>query len=381
MSLIEFGRQWFEDIIETLTEWFEQGLVEGYDAISEELFGTPVPDTGDDFVFGTPQNSPWQELYTSLVGGEIVLLSLLLLVVIVQARHTIRIFDFGSVVEARKARQTAWTGAFLIVTWYWLAVLSLYLVNGFTVALVPEIDTLVQGIIDLLTVSVSNPLLALFLASIGGASMWMLQALFFIREIFLYIFVYAMPLAIAVAYGRLPILSSIAKRIAIKFVPLAVMPLPVAILFRGYDLLFGAGAESSVAPDSAFLSYLVGASLPVFALVLVWKLFTYSNPLAAKVVGGTATSAVKLGTALGVAKVAGPAAAVTAAKWGPKAGAWQAAGQSLSGRARTNNGSRSTDSSSSAPAGGTVHDNIASDAYGQRGIRQYRRTENDPGYY
>ncbi|MEY7849052.1 hypothetical protein AB7C87_07590 [Natrarchaeobius sp. A-rgal3] len=28
-----------------------------------------------------------------------------------------------------------------------------------------------------------------------------------------------------------------------------------------------------------------------------------------------------------------------------------------------------------------VHDNVVSDAYGQRGVPQYRRTENDPGYY
>ncbi len=39
-SLTEFGRQWFEDIIETTTEWFQDGLVEGYHDITETVFGT-----------------------------------------------------------------------------------------------------------------------------------------------------------------------------------------------------------------------------------------------------------------------------------------------------------------------------------------------------
>ena len=160
------------------------------------------------------------------------------------------------------------------------------------------------------------------------------------------------------------------------------MPLPVAILFRGYDLLFGAGADSSIAPDSSFLSYLVGASLPVFALILVWKLFVYASPLTAKVIGGATKGAVTAGAVVGAATVAGPAAASTAAIWGPKAAAGHAAAQQVGSRFR-NSGARDS-GHSGGPADsrhGTAHDNIATDAYGQRGVAQYRRTENDPGYY
>ncbi len=375
-SLSEFGRQWFEDIVETTIEWFQQGLIDGYNAITEEIFGTPVPETHGNFVFGSPTNHPWIDLHNELVGGNIMLISLLLLVVFVQGRHTIRIFNFGSVYENKKARRSAWTGATLIVTWYWVAVLSLYLVNGFTIALVPDVEMLIDGLLDFLAVSISNPGLALFMATIGGVSMWLLQALFFFREILLYILLYSMPLAIAVAFGHLPVISQIAKRIAIKFVPLAIMPLPVAVLFRGYDLLFGTGSASPVAPDSSFLSYLLGASLPVFSLILVWKLFTYASPTTTKVIGGAAKGAVTAGAVLGTAKVAGPFAAATAARWGPKAAAWQAAGQRLSGRRNANN-SRSN----SGTDGGSPHDNTVRDAHGQRGVPQYRRTENDPGYY
>ncbi|OVE82996.1 hypothetical protein B2G88_18075 [Natronolimnobius baerhuensis] len=380
MSLTEFGRRWFEDIVETIIEWFQDGLIDGYDYLSEELFGTPVPETDGNFVFGQPTNEPWIGLHDALVTGEIMLLSLLLLVIFVQGHHTIRIFDFGSVYQARKARRSAWTGAVLIVTWYWVAVLALYLVNGFTIALVPGIDALIDGVLDFLEVSITNPALALLMAGIGGIAMWILQALFFIREILLYIYLYATPIAIAVAYGYLPVVSRIAKQIAIKFVPLAIMPLPVAILFRGYDLLFGTGTNSAIAPESAFLSYIIGASLPIFALVLIWKLFAYASPLTAKAIGGATKGAVTVGATLGAAKVAGPLAATTAARWGPKAAAWQVAGQQISGRHRGSS-ANSSGAPSNAAAGGTTHDNVVADAHGQRGVPQYRRTENDPGYY
>ncbi len=378
-SLSEFGRRWFEDIIETIIEWFQNGLVDGYDSITEELFGTPVPETDGNFVFGAPTNEPWVDLHDSLVTGEIMLLSLLLLVIFVQARHTVRIFNFSSNYEARKARRTAWTGAFLIVTWYWVAVLVLYLVNGFSIALVPGIGALVRGMVDFITASISNPALALLMAVIGGIAMWILQALFFIREILLYVYLYAMPIGVAVAFGHLPVVSRIAKQICVKFVPLAIMPLPVAILFRGYDLLFGSGTDSALAPDSSFLSYLVGVSLPVFALILIWKLFAYASPLTAKAIGGVTKGAVTIGAAVGAAKVAGPLAATTAARWGPKAAAWQVAGQRLGGQQHSSNTQSGGDPGEQ--HGGTTHDNVVSDAYGQRGVPQYRRTENDPGYY
>ncbi|OIB57333.1 hypothetical protein [Natrialba sp. SSL1] len=381
-SLVEIGREWFEDAVETVIEWFQQGLTEGYEEVTEELLGTPVPETGDTFVFGTPQNEPWTDLHDALVAGEIMLLALLLLVICVQGRHTIRIFNFGSSYEARKARRSSWTGAFLIVTWYWVAVLSLYLVNGFTIALIPGFDTLMDVMTDFLAVSITNPALALLMAMIGGFAMWVLQALFFIREILLYVYLYAMPIGIAIAFGGLPIVSRVAKTVCMKFVPLAILPLPVAVFFKGYELLFSEGTDAAVAPDSAFLSYLVAASLPVLSLLIIWKMFKYASPITAKVIGGTTKAAVTAGTVAGAATIAGPAAATTAARWGPKAAAGHAAAQRLGSR----RGGYSTDGGSGrnnrgGNNGGTKHDNVVTDAHGQQGVPSYRRTENDPGYY
>jgi len=387
LSLVDVGRQWFEDAVDTVIGWFRDGLVNGYNALTAELFGTPVPETDGAFVFGEPTNAPWPELYDALVGGEIMLLALVVLLVSVQGRHTIRIFDIGNHRTSRKARRTAWVGAVLVVTWYWIAVLVLFLVDGFTVALLPDIGTLTGAILTFLTVSFRNPALAFLLAFIGGFAMWALQALLFIREILLYVYLYAMPLGLAVAFGGIPVVSRIATRLCLKFVPLAILPLPVAILFQGYELLFGAGTAAPIAPESAFLQYLVGAMLPILSLLVVWKLFAYASPLTAAVLGGATKGIITVGAILGAAKVAGPLAATTAARWGPKAAAWHTVGRKV-GRAgapdahtQGDGESGSGGDGSSGGNGGTAQDNVVTDAAGQRGIPEYRRTENDPGYY
>jgi type IV secretion system protein TrbL len=305
------------------------------------------------------------------------LVSLLLLVMCVQGRHTIRIFNIGSAYETRKAKRSAWTGAFLIVTWYWVAVLALYLVDGFTIALIPDISTVTATMIELLRLTVSNPALALFLTGVGAIAMWILQALFFLREILLYILIYAMPIGIALAYGNLPVVSHIARTVCMKFVPLAIMPIPVALLFKGYELLFSEGTDSALVPDSSFLSYLIAVTLPLLSILIVWKLFKYASPMTTKIIGATTKGAVTAGAVVGAGVVAGPAAAATTAAWGPKA----AAGYTAASKMRQGGGSSQQSGNPSGSGGRTDHDNVATDAYGQEGVPAYRRTENDPGYY
>ncbi|QFU82337.1 hypothetical protein [Natronorubrum aibiense] len=374
-SLSDVGIKWFEDAIDKLIEWFQEGLTDGYETVTAQVFGTPTPETDGGFVFGAPSNTPWEEIHSSLVAGEIMLVSLLLLVMCVQGRHTIRIFNIGSAYESRKAKRSAWTGAFLIVTWYWIAVLALYVVDGFTIALIPDVSAVTNAMTGLLSLTVSNPLLALFLTGVGATAMWVLQALFFLREIMLYILIYAVPIGIALAYGNLPVVSNIARTVCMKFVPLAIMPIPVALLFKGYDLLFGEGTDSALVPDSSFLSYLIAVTLPLLSIVIVWKLFKYASPMTTKIIGTTTKGAVTAGAAVGAGAIAGPAAAATTATWGPKA----AVGYSAVSKMRQRGGSSQQSGDSSGSTGSrTDHDNIATDLHSLEGLPAYRRTENDP---
>jgi len=349
VDLIDIILEGFKAVIGWLISQFMNGLTTGYNSLSEEMFGTPTPQTDGPFIFGEPTNTPWSTIQDTLVGGEMLLISLLLLVMSVQARHTIRIFNIGSAYEAKKTRKTAWFGAFLVVIWYWVATLSLYLIDGFSIALLPGMASLRNALLGFLTATLHNPGLSLLFALIGGISMWALEALFYIREILLYVYLYGMPIAIALAYGNVPVVSNIASSFSKRFVPLAILPLPAAIVFKGYDLLYGSG---TLTPGTAFLKYLVATSLPLIALYITWKTFTFATPLTAKVLGGATKSAALLGGVAAGAYVGGAGIATTAARWGPKA----ATGHAVAQKAAARGGH--TDDGDSAPS--------------------YRRTENDP---
>ncbi len=303
------------------------------------------------------------------VVGDVTLISLLLLVITVQARHTIRMFNVGSAFSAQKTRKEAWIGAVLIITWYWIGVLFLYLVDGFTLALIPDLESLIDIILGFITGSLTNPILALLFAGIGALSMWLLEALFFIRRILIYIYMYGMPFAFALSFGNIPIISSIASGFSKKFFPLAIAPIPATILLRGYELLT---SPSILDPSTLFLKYLVVVSLPVLIIWITWKTFTYASPLTTKVLGTAATGAATLGAVATGAYVASPYVGLTAARWGPTAAASHALADRIGGN-RSDSGETTADTQ--------PNDNTVTDAYGQQGVPAYRRTENDPGYY
>jgi type IV secretion system protein TrbL len=155
-----------------------------------------------------------------------------------------------------------------------------------------------------------------------------------------------------------PVLSDIARRLSAQFIPLAALPLPAAILFRGYELLFVGETQLELGGD--FTQYLVVISLPLLTLVVTWKTFRYASPLAARVIGGAGRSAVYVGSITSAGYLAGPKAAEAAARWGPKA----AVGSSLARRH-----SRPTRADSE-PQGESDHSGS---------VPEYRRSENDPG--
>ena len=345
VDLIDVVLEGIKDSVDWFVGQFLDGLRSGYQTLSEAMFGTPTPETNGQFVFGDPTNQPWIQLQDTLVGGEVVVIALLLLVMTVQGRHVIRIFNIGSTYEARKTTKTAWAGAFLIIVWYWVGTLALYLVDGFTIALLPGLETLTSVMVEFLRTSITNPVLSFLFALIGGISMWALQALLYIREILLYVYLYAMPIALAVAYGNVPVLSRIAQGFAMRFVPLAVLPLPAAVVFKGYDIVYSTGGLS---PNTPFLQYLVAVSLPVVALYATWRTFKYATPLTAKALGGATRGAALVGSVAVGGYLGNASIASTAARWGPKAAAGQAIAQKAADR-------------------------------GESEQQSYRRTENDPG--
>jgi hypothetical protein len=367
LSLVDVGLQWFEDIVATITEWFVTLITDGLEGFQNDLFGTPLPEgSGTGRVFGVPAagDEPWHSIYEAVVAGEVMVFALIILFLSVQGRHFVRIFNVGSGYETRQTKHSAWLGAVLVVAWYWVGVLALYFVEGLTIGLLPNANELGLTLLQILPTAVDNPALTLVMAVLGGLAMVVLEALLFIREVLLYVYLYGMPFGIAVAFGNLPILSRVAKRLCLQFVPLAALPIPAAILLRGYELLFV--GELSIALSTPFVQYFVVVSMPLFVLYVIWKTFSYASPLTVRVLGTTTKAAATVGAVAGAGYIAGPYAATTAARWGPRAGVAQAATQRAFGGA----GSGSTSE--------TNHDSVSEEGGGNGGVPVYRRNENDP---
>ena len=364
VSFADFGLRWFNDIIGQLTASFQQLLTEGYEALAQRSLTTPTPGgSGLDRVFTKPSASddPWHGIYEATVTGEMLVFGLVVLFICVQGRHFIRIFDFGAAHEHRRTRRSAVTGGFLIVAWYWLATLLLYVVEALTVGILPNVTRIGAAMVAMVPQALSTSMLTLVMAVLGGFAIVLLRALFFIRELLLYVFLYVMPPVIGIVYGNIPIVSAIAKRLAVQFVSLAVVPLPTALLFRGYGLLFT--GPNTIPVDGAFFEYLVVISLPMLAVYVTWKTFTYAVPLAGRTAGRVGRGAAVLGTVGTAAYVAGPQAAAATARWGIRG----AAGSAVMNRYRE---------------GGAAPGNApADDQPPQSGVPEYRRTENDPAYY
>lgn len=370
-TLGELGTRWFSDVIGVVTNWLREMLTDGYESINAELFGTTLPQTDGNFVLGTPTNGPWTTIHSAVVGGEITLLALLVLVCTVQAHHFLRIFSVGDSMRARRSKATMWTGVMVIVTWYWIATLALYLIDGFTIALLPPFEALEATMLDFLSVSFVNPVFGFIFAGAGGLTITAVKVALLLRQILLYVYLYGMPVILALKYGTLPVISRIAAGIARRFVPLALMPLPVALLFHVYGLLFTAEYGVSFLPDTALVSYLIAVSLPVTSIYIIWKLFRDAAPLATRTAGQVGSAVATGALIAGFGYTAGPRAAADVVRRGATATAAQTVAQRAGEPTKRTAPHRSS---------GTAQDNVVSDAYGQQGIPSYRRTENDPGY-
>ncbi|MFB6188968.1 MAG: hypothetical protein ABEI57_03715 [Halapricum sp.] len=371
ISFVDFGLKWFIDIVGKIREWFTKEIVQALQNLTTDFFGTPLPKgSGIARIFQKPARTdkPWYEIYESVMAGDIMILALLILFICVQGRHFVRVFDVGNAYTERRTRRSAWTGAVLIVAWYWIAVFILYFVDAFTIALIPDMNRIGIALLELMPTAVSNPGITTIMAILGAIAMLALKAIYFTREVLLYVYLYTMPLGLAVAFGNVPILSSIARRFCRQFIPLAVLPLPATLLFRGYGLLFL--GDAVVVPETSFLQYFVVISLPLLALYITWKTFRYASPLTAEVFRRGTGAAVAAGSIAGAGYIGGRRTALTTARFGPKAGAVQAAIE--------------RQSDEDAAANRTNQDNVANDNDGNGGgggVPAYRRSENDPGYY
>ncbi|WP_435067627.1 hypothetical protein [Haloplanus sp. C73] len=246
-----------------------EGLIEAHgNSLLRLIVGTPHPET----VLDAPRTLPWvtlHEFYWSTIIPLSLLLFGLAVGLVILLETTSHLF---SSYHRTNLKRRAFSGLLGILSWWWLAALSLQVTDQLVTLLVPDLasislfETVSFAGIGLLGIVVSLSLDALIFG--------LLALVYLGRQLLLYSFVLGMPLLIAAwipGVGPFALIARFATRLAGFYVPFLLMPVPVALLLR-LGALLGDAATLSMGGLGAWLTALV---IPFVAIaspfVLIWQ--------------------------------------------------------------------------------------------------------------
>lgn len=241
-------------------------------SILDAVVSTPHPDT----IFSAPTNAGWPQIYAyywdSLIPLALFLwaVSIGLVIFLESTSHL-----FSSYNNA-KLKRRALAGLLGILSWWWIAALSLQFVNALTGLLIPDLSSI--SLFQTLSFGTMGVLGLVFSLSIDLILFVLIGLLYFTRQVVLYLFVLMMPLLIVFwipGVGPFVLVSRFMRRLAGFFVPFLFMTVPVAILFR-LGALLGASFELSMSGIGAWLVALI---IPLVAVVSPFVLFWQAGAL------------------------------------------------------------------------------------------------------
>ncbi|WP_157525842.1 hypothetical protein [Halorientalis sp. IM1011] len=248
-------------------------IIENYGSeLIKVVIGTPHPNQ----VFSAPTNGPWPAIY-EYYWDSVVPLSLFLwaaaIGLIIFFESTSHLF---SSYHRTKLKKRAFSGLLGILSWWWIAALSLRFMSALAEFIVPQLSevTLFE------TLSFSGMgVLGTVMALMTDFTLFVLIALLYLmREVVLYLFVLLMPILIVLwvpGVGPLSLVSKFSRRLAGFYFPFLFMTIPVAILFRLGGLL-GSSFDASM---GGFGSWLIALVIPIIALIAPLVLFWQAGAL------------------------------------------------------------------------------------------------------
>jgi hypothetical protein len=262
------------------------------DALVRTIVGTPAPDA----VFGRPTNGPWPGIYDYYWES---ILPLALFVWALSIGLVIFFQTTGSLFSnfhGAKLKRRAFAGLMGILSWWWIAALSLRFVGALTGYIVPSLEDI--QLFETLSFGAMGVLGLVLTLAADFALFVLLGILYFARQLALYLFVLLMPLLMALwipGVGPFTLVSGFVKRLAGFFVPALFMTVPVAFLFRLGQLL-GESFALSIGGIGAWLTAIIIPIVAVFVpLVLFWQagtLFSMTSRVGKRVSTQQATSRV-----------------------------------------------------------------------------------------
>lgn len=229
------------------------------------LVDTPYPDS----VFDRPTNGAWPKVY-DFYWGMMVPLSLLvwgLAIGIVILLETMGHLFSGY--HTAKLKRRSFIGLLGILSWWWLAALSLRFMSALTDVLMP---TLGDSLFEVVSAGVMSVIIYGFTAAVNLIIVLLLGIIYLGRHLALYMFVLLIPLLIALwvpGLGPFRPLAQLSAKLGQYYVPFLIMTIPTAMLFRVGELL----GHSIGNGFTGFFAWIAGIIVPIFAVIVPLVLF------------------------------------------------------------------------------------------------------------
>jgi hypothetical protein len=264
-----------DTIVDALTELLRllfspitQLIEEQGNEILHLVVNTPHPNA----VFEAPTNGPWPGLYNYYWDTWIPMLLFLwagmvgLVIFFESTSHL-----FGSY-HRSKLKRRAFSGLLGILSWWWMAGLSLRFLDALTGVILPSLSDI--SLFQTLSFTGMGTLGLVVSLSVDMVLFVLIGLIYSMRQVVLYLFVLLMPLLIVFwipGVGPFSLVSRFMRRLAGFYVPFLFMTVPVAMLLRLGGIL---GASFGLSLDS-FGTWIVALIIPIVAVlspfVLVWQ--------------------------------------------------------------------------------------------------------------
>lgn len=261
-----------ERFLEKLADSVFGFVGDNVEALIDLIVTTPRPDA----VFSAPTNGGWPSLYT-YYWETMVPLSLLLwalsLGVVIFLESTSHLF---SGYHRTKLKKRAFAGLLGILSWWWLAAISLRFVDGLVEFLVPNLDSI--GLFETVSFGAMGVAGLTLAASLDMAVFLVLALIYLVRQMVLYLYVLLVPLVIVFwvpGVGPFAPVARLMSRLAGFYVPFLFMAVPVAVLFRLGELL-GSSVTLSI---GGFGQWLLAIVTPLIAIIVPFVLFWQAGAL------------------------------------------------------------------------------------------------------
>jgi len=261
-----------QELLELLFSPIETIIETHGDAVLRAVVGTPHPNA----VFDPPTNGAWPGIYDYY--WEILLplsfalygLSIGLVIFFESTSHLFNSY------HRSKLKKRAFAGLLGILSWWWVAALSLRVVDTLAGFLVPPVSDI--SLFQTLSFAGMGVLGVVVALSTNFILFVLIGLIYLARQIALYLFVFLMPLLIVFwipGVGPFLLVSKFMKKLAGFYVPFLFMTVPVALLFRLGDIL-GTSFGLSVGEFGAWLTALV---IPLLAIASPFVLFWQAGAL------------------------------------------------------------------------------------------------------